>query len=444
MARGLHLISCYLPNNEFVDNFLASAAERLRGLDQEVLLLTTYEPATDALQYIRVPFELDGYLELAHATGECGGGLLPTALRDAESAWVHRPLSGNRHSAALSACGHFFGRLLDDMEPDTVSVWNAALPQGRLLQTACLARGIPCFGTERGLFPETMMLEAREVGAQSELVLSPVLRSALRAAPAQPKRLAEIRAHYAQRDFSRYPAQPRRSGAELRARAGIPTGARCMVLVLSGAAGHWLPRSLPGMRFSSPWFDSAQSALAALLAAMPQDAFLIVQDHPVDHGHWTPAAHPRLRHLRGEHLGSLFDASDLLAFLGATTVQHEALLTDKPLLLLSRSQLSGLGAAYEFGGDALAELIGRAFERQDHAAQADVVERYVPFLFEHALFGLTGSPARQSAQDFADHLAALNSAHAVPAQKRIERWVANASQDMLRRAERTAATAFTT
>ncbi|MBN9460997.1 MAG: hypothetical protein J0H00_07195 [Burkholderiales bacterium] len=430
MPRGLHLASCYLPNDRFVDAFFTDLASGLARLGQEILLLPTYEAGIDGIQHVRISYDLAGYTELTHARAGPASGLLPDAFGDLEAAWSHRQIGAADMAEGIGACAAFFARLLDEMEPDSVSVWNPAVPQGRLLQMACLARGIPFFGLERGVFPETIMLESREVGAQADLVLSPALRSVLRDAQPRRDRFEEIRLHYRQRDFSRYPMSPARGRSEFRRETGIPEGARLVVLVLSGAAGHWAPRSMHGSRFSSPWFESAQEATDALLEALPDDVWLAVQDHPVDFGRWSPKPHPRLRHVHRVHLQTLFDAADVLAFLGATTVQHEALLAAKPLVLLSRSQLSGYGLAYEHRGGDLAELLDRALRHEARATHAEAATRYVPFLFDHLLFGPPGGPARQVPADLARHLAGLEAAHCASADLRIERWLNRAAADL--------------
>lgn len=430
MSRGLHLISCYLPNNAFVDGFFAAMADELRTHDHELLLLPTYAPASDALQFIQISYTLGGYHQLARTRAAAEPGLVPAAFGDAETAWTRRATAPADARAAVATCSAFFGQMLDELEPDSVSIWNPTVPQGRLLQMACLSRAIPCFGIERGVFAETMMVESREVGAQADVALNPALRSLLAASRADQERLQQIRGYYAQRDFSRYAMAPACSAAELREDVGIAPNARVVALMLSVAAANWNPQTLPGMRFNSPWFASAQQAVDALLAALPSDTYLLVQDHPLDRGHWKPTPHPRMRHVRGVHLQSLFDAADALAFLGATTVQHEALLTDRPLLLLSRSQLSGQRVAYEYRGTDLPGLVQRALKHEDRSSQREAVARYVPFLFDHLLYGPHGSPTRHSAADLARHLAGLESSHTAPVPERIERWLSAAAADL--------------
>ncbi len=429
MNCGLHLLSCYLPRDPFVDGFVSDLSAEMAGRGQRLILLPTYDPLTDDPEFIKISYTLDGYRDLARG-GDATAGLLPEAFSEVEAAWTHKPVGVEEHRAAVSACSGFFGRLLDELEPDTVLIWNPTVPQGRLLQLACLGRAIPCFGIERGVFAETMMVESREVGAQADIALNPALRSLLASSPADQARFEAIRQYYAQRDFSRYAMAPRCGGPEFKQGIGLPADARVMVLMLSVAAANWLPRSLPGARFTSPWFASAERAVEALAAVLPADTYLVVQAHPVDHGHWSPPSHPKVRHVSGVHLQTLFDAADALAILGATTVQHEALLHEKPLLLLSRSQLSGQGVAHEYAGRDLPELVAGALARSVLPAQCEAAARYVPFLFDHLLFGRDGSPARQRPGDLARHLASLQSAHDLDVDARIERWLAAAAADL--------------
>lgn len=430
MPRGLHLASCYLPNDGFVDAFFTDLASGLARLGQEILLLPTYEPGIDGIQYVRISYDLAGYTELTHARAGAASGLLPDAFGDLEAAWSHRQLGAADMAEGIGACAAFFGRMLDEMQPDSVSVWNPSVPQGRLLQLACLARAIPCFGIERGVFAETLMVEAREVGAQSDIALNPSLRSALLRAPVNHAYLKRIRTHYGKRDFSRYAAAAACSGSELRSELGIPDQARVIVLMLSLAAANWLPRSMPGARFNSPWFGTAQQAVDALIDALPDDAWLIVQGHPIDDARWAPVPHERLRHVRRRHLNTLFEAADALAFLGATTTQHEAALTGKPLLLLSRSQLSGLDVAYEYRGGALQPLLLSALRHERRTEHSAALARYVSFLFDHVLYGRGDSPARKRPRDLAVHLAGLEAAHDASAGQRIEAWLAAAAMDL--------------
>ena len=193
MKRGLHLISCYLPNNPFVGAFFAALSDELHHHGQDMLLLPTYPPQTDALQYVQIAYTLTGFSDLSAPATGVESGLVPAALADAEAAWTRRRSTPTAHADAVATCTRFFGQLLDQMEPDTVSIWNPTVPQGRLLQMACLARAIPYFGIERGVFAETMMVESREVGAQADVATNPILRSVLASQPVSPARLDDIR-----------------------------------------------------------------------------------------------------------------------------------------------------------------------------------------------------------------------------------------------------------
>lgn len=434
-SRGLHLMSCYLPDHPFVDSFIAQMAAELGRHGHELLLLPTYEPSQPTVQYIRLPYALAPFRALSTATGSARG-VLPVALAEAEAAYQHLgdgpwddgSDAGKQFELDCAAASGFLGRLLDAMEPDTVSVWNPSVPAGRLLQLACHARGIPCFAIERGLLPDTMMLESVGIGAHSDLALNHALRSLLATQVEQPKRLAQLRAasEVRPRHASHAPLPP----AQLKRLLDVPPDSRLCVLFLSMSAANWTPRSLAGARFCSPWFSDAAEAAEALLAALPEDTYLLVQAHPIDQGRWLAPPHPRLRQVAGQHLQTLFDAADLLAVLGASTIQHDVLLTGRPQLLMSRSQLSGLGLAYEYRGDALDALVTRALSHADAAEQRSAAARYLPMLLDHFLFGCEGGLARHTAADLARHLAQLASGHGLSADARIARWLEAAAREM--------------
>lgn len=430
MSEGLHLVSCYLPNDPFVDRFFGELSTSLSAHGQRMILLPTYQPDGDDLEHVRISYTLNGYGHLIGRSADSTFGLLPPALIDAEIAWTGRRLDRTVIEDGLARCSAFFGRMLDEMEPDTVSVWNPSVPQGRLLQLAAIARGIPCFGIERGVFADTIMLDAREIGAQSDVGINPSLRSALLGSAPDRGRLQQIREHYRQRNGSRYTTENIFDVSKLRGELGVPKKARIVVLMLSLAAANWRPRSMSGMRFNSPWFATAQQAVDSLTESLPDDTWLIVQGHPLDEGRWTLRPHPRLRCVHRLPLTTLFELADVLAFLGATTTQHEALFTPRPLLLLSRSQLSGLGMTYEYRGDDLGRLLQSALRHERRVQQIEAQQRYIPFLFDHVLYGCADSPAAKRPEDLAAHFAGLEAAHDKPVDQRLEAWLAAAAADL--------------
>ena len=430
MSGGLHLVSCFLGGDPFVDRFLGDLHDALDARGDRLILLPTYEPAPALPQHIRIAYDVAGFRDLAPSDPGDFARLLPTALAQAQAAWSQAPVDADDFLASASACSRFYGCLLDELEPDTVMVWNPSVPQGRLLQMACLARALPFWGIERGVFGQTLMVESLEISAQSDLVMNPTLHSMLQRCPEQPERLAAIRQHYAVHDQSRYPAAQRRSAQALREALGLSATTRIAVLMLSAAAANWAPRALPGARFNSPWMASAEQAVRQLADALPDDTVLVVQGHPIDRDTLTLGDDERVRLVHGEHLHTLFDAADVLVFLGATTVQHEALLSGKPVVLLSRSQLSGQGVAYEYRGGDLGALLARALPDLDQSAHLRAISRYVPALFDHALYGGDGSPARLRAPDLATHLGNLVAAHDTDIDTRIQRWLDRASQDL--------------
>jgi FMN phosphatase YigB (HAD superfamily) len=405
------LLSCYLPNDPFVDAMLEALDRQLEQRGVTLIVLTTFKPAHDRFRYLQVPYLLAGYSELAVPPDAAAVNRYPRGYLESDAMWqgIRSPHSAT--ARGLAVCDAFYRRVLETLEPDSVFIWNPTVPAGRLLQSLCSVYTIPSYGIERGVYPETMMIDHLGIGAMGDLNLDFALRQHARSATINSDALAQIRDYYAGRGAGKYKAKhAETSPDQLRARNGVPAGKRLVTLFLSAAAS-WAPRSLHGSRYSSPWFADATAAINALLEATGEDTHILVQDHPLNRKTTVMPQHPRLSVSEGEPIRTMLAASDAAAVLGATTVQHEALLTDTPVVLLSRSQLSGKGVCYEYDGGALDALLESAIARDGWEARREQIARYVPFLFDHVLIGQPGGLARTTVLDLAEQIAAMTSPH---------------------------------
>jgi FMN phosphatase YigB (HAD superfamily) len=414
------LLTCYLPNDPFVDEVLETLDRRLAERGVTLIVLTTYAPKHDRYRYLQVPYLLAGYSTLAVPPDNTAIGRYPRGYLEADARWQCATSPSAHTARGLGVCDQFYRRVLDTLEPDCVFIWNPTVPAGRVLQSLCSVYTVPAYGIERGVYPQTMMVDHLGIGAMGDLNLDLAVRQHARRAPLRPDVLQTIRDHYAQLNAGKYAAKKSEAGPEeFRRRHDVPENSRIISLFLSAAAANWSPRSLHGARYSSPWFADAAEAVQALVDSTPEDVRILVQDHPLNRNTTVLPTHPRLVVCDGEPIRSMIGASDLTAILGATTVQHEALLMDAPVLLLSRSQLSGKQVCYEYDGNDLAGLVQRAMRREDWAKRREEIARYVPFLFEHVLLGLADGPARTTVDDLATHVAAMATPHAHTIEERV-------------------------
>ena len=401
--------STFLPLTDDWAEFWTDLRHRLQQRRIELLLLPTTSSDRIDFPFIRIPYQLSGFADLISPRPTWSAIPSATALLDSDAAW-----SGNSGPIAdaplgLQVCRDFYRAILDILRPSSVLAWNPTVPQSRVFLAEATERGVPSWGLERGLLPNTLMLESRSVSALTDLSLSPALRSTLRAHVADPERVTLIRSHYLSSLPTKYPSRDHCDGASMRRRLGIPPDASMFCLFGSAEAANTTPRSNHERRLTSPFFANLPTAAAALHDALAVDAnrWLVIQTHPIDRPHLTLSPGPRLVVTDAENIHSLLAATDVCAVLGCSTVQFEALIHEKPLLLLSRSQLSGTSVAYEFRGGDLSPVVEAAARRKDWKERRCAADRFLDFTCEHFLYGYRGAPVRHDLDSLCDLLADL-------------------------------------
>lgn len=399
--------STFLP---LTDDWVGLWADLRRSLRQrriELLLLPTTSSDSIDFPFIRIPYLLSGFADLISPRPRSPARPSATALLESDAAWSGNSTPSADAALGLQVCRDFYRAVLDILRPSSVLAWNPTVPQSRIFLAEANERGVPSWGLERGLFPNTLMLESRSVSALTDLSLSPALRSTLRAHLVGPERVTQIRSHYLSSLPTKYPSRDHCDRASMRRQLGIPPDAQMFCLFGSAEAANTVPRSNHERRLTSPYFANLPTAAAALYDAIAVDAnrWLVVQAHPIDRPHLTLSQASRLVVTDAENIHSLLAATDICAVLGCSTVQFEALIHEKPLLLLSRSQLSGTSAAYEFRGGDLAPAVEAAAHRKDWDERRRAANRFIDFTCEHFLYGYRGAPVRQNLEDLCDLLA---------------------------------------
>lgn len=326
--------------------------------------------------------------------------------------------------AGLNAFRAYACALLSDLQPGFVLAADDTLCQTALLQRLCAEAHVPVAIYERGLLPETLMLESRGIQAWSDLRMHWLARQMPAADPA---RYAAIRDYYLSRKPQKYDQPDFGGGGEaLRRQLGLQ--AQQVVVFLGGGyeANGQAAQSPNYARLFFTGFPTTQSALMALWQVVekrPHTA-LVFKPHPLDPEPYTVAEIEGVRVVRDVNVHALIDAADVVAA-QFTTLQFEAALYDKPVLLLARSAWWGRGAAYEVDGpEALSAQLEAALERRDWARHQANAQAFLSWIMDHFLIGCTEAvPTRAHLDDLAAFIArnALDARGLPPA---MERWAA--------------------
>ncbi|HEY3862818.1 MAG TPA: hypothetical protein VGO59_13115 [Verrucomicrobiae bacterium] len=410
-GKPLCLATCFLPMDERNCVWWRRLEAELAARGWELVLIGTEMPADRGLRVIQVPLWLQGYFNHYHVPDAriILEPSLAKTLAERDRTWSEQSGKGiQEFLGGVGACQHVLRMLLRELQPSAVLVFGCGLPQSVILQHLSWQHGLPCWILERGLLPGSLMLEMNGHGAQTELNWSFALRRAALASQetdlffkAQESLRSRLQVNYKQAEYLDAAAFARKFNPERR---------KVVALLLQLDAGACLtPREHNISRVHSPGYASSADAIERLGGAVAREtgALLLVKPHPTDRADYSHLQSERVRIVRDINLHNLIEAADAVACMTSTT-QFEALLYEKPLLLLARSPLAGKGAAYEaITTKQLTGALRQALAREGFAERMEAGRRFLTFVLKHFTIALSDQlPAGSSLGDFAQFLAA--------------------------------------
>jgi CDP-glycerol glycerophosphotransferase (TagB/SpsB family) len=160
---------------------------------------------------------------------------------------------------------------------------------------------------------------------------------------------------------------------------------------------------------------------------------VVFKPHPIDTDPYVLANIQGIRVVRDVNVHALIDLADVVVA-QFTTLQFEAALYDKPVVLLGRSAWWGRNAAYEVNtrGE-LIPALQAALARKNWTTRAANARAFLTWTMEHFHIGCTETvPARRTLRDFAKFIAetSLDARHLPPLEDRWE--AAEAMMEQLR------------
>ena len=418
MNRNACLAACFLPLNEENCSWWLRLQEELAARDLDLVLLSTAPAADERLRVIVVPLWLQGFAKAYGATENYATieAPLADALARRDRSWLGQDGADlAEFKTGVIACQEVFRALFEELQPALVLAWGNSLAQSVVLQQLAAQQGRPCWVIERGMLPGTLMIEMAGQGGQTELNWSFNLQNAWRNsedislfAAAQEICRRSRSTKYAQADFLVPEIFHEKFNPERKPLVAL--------LLQHDAASCLVPHDFTGAKIHSPAFPSSTDAIAQLgAAAREANCKLIVKPHPIDQTDYSTCENPSVSVVRDVNLHSLIGAADVVAAM-TSTAQFEALLHEKPLLLLARSALADKGVAYEVKSPAqLRPMLRAALSRENFAERQVNAKRFVSFLLQNFSVSLSDEiPTGSTLADLAKFLA-QNAVAAAPA-----------------------------
>jgi hypothetical protein len=376
-----------------------------------VLLSSTTSEEPLPFPVISIPYLLRDFVGMFPAAGN--GGHVSAGdleLLQADSARANHSYAPNDALAGLFACRTFLANLLDTLQPGYVLTWDTTSPLAQILQSLAREAGLPVQGLERGLLPETLMIESRGIQGYSDL-RTHWLAQDIPEAAANPAAFERIRNYYLSSKPQKY-AQPEfgNGGSALRQNLGL-NGKKIIAFLGHYDAGGLVPKNSNQRRYNSPVYDSTAEALTAVgdILARDTNVAVVFKPHPMDSDPYVLANIQGIRVVRDVNVHALIDMADAVVA-QFTTLQFEAALYDKPVVLLGRSAWWGRNATYEVNSKAeLLPALQAALTRKNWPARSANARAFLTWTMEQFHIGCTDTvPARRTLRDFAKFIAATS------------------------------------
>lgn len=336
--------SCFAFSDPRCVRFFNHLGEALVERNVQLVVLATRDVPDLEFPQLQIPYAslaFDNLIQLPnltpfHAT---------EPISASERAWTGCVTHADSWARATAKCEWFYQVVAEELRPCGALLWNATHPNSRIGRNVMQVNDIPTWCIERGQLANTYQVQTGEVNAWDDTQAVFSVHSALAMDLARQTSVAfeAARALSLSGPVGRYKPNSPSEQSQLPSSAG-PT-----LLVLTSALGSSIePVSVRSINLSQPLWNGLQEIVDALDAALPGNATILFRDHPINRDViGSPLRLPaRFIEVADAPIADLMEHSDRVACIGTTTLQYEALLRDKPLLVLGRSLATSAGAAY--------------------------------------------------------------------------------------------------
>jgi len=393
--NNLCLATNYLLMTESTRRMWIDLDRHLEEFGSRLVLMSTIVPETPfPFPVIPIPFLLRDYAGMFPRAGVAGGNV---SAGDMEFLRTDRIRSNHAYPSGealqgMFACRELLTTLLDTLRPGYVLTFDPTLPSAQMLQSLARESGLPVQGIERGLLPETLMIESRNLQGYSDL-RTHWLAQEMPSSAFDPAAYERIRSYYVSRKPQKY-EQPEFGGGGKTLRQSLGLEGKRVIVFLG--------------RYNSPFLDSTADALTAVADILPRNSGVAVvfKPHPLDADSYAVAKVQGVHIVRDMNVHALIEMADVVAT-QFTTLQFEAALYEKPVVLLGHSAWWGRNATYEV--DALTDVsaaLDAALNRQDWNIRQANAHAFVTWMMDQFLIGCSENvPARRKLHDFAGFIA---------------------------------------
>lgn len=308
---------------------------------------------------------------------------------------IPRSLSGIPH------CMHVARQVMASLKPSIALIWSSGVyPVSRVWHDIARQMGIPAFCLERGFLPGTWMVDAGGMNAQGDMRAHPVVRRMLLQHRSTERIDAYRRWHSTVRP--RKYGRPGDGAASVRKALGVK--GRLVVIVGGLDCAGLKPRTTIGARLNSPGYHDSLDVVRAVERALEGEPHLhiVFKAHPGEQANIKTSEIGSVKVVRDIDSIDLVQAADVVVA-GLTGLGFETLLLQRPLVLVARSAIQGVGAAYEaLNPEELATALRTAL-REGAAEKQHKADCFLDSLLTYCLYGTDDGVPALPLSDLVEH-----------------------------------------
>lgn len=406
------LMSCTLPIDDNMAKVWNQLAAELKRNKLRLIMLTPTINEGINFEYLKIPFSLDEFNELdVFLNNELLIDENYTALTHAqrEIEWFNKNSKDwFKHYAGHFKCREFFRSIIQITNPSAVIAWQNSLPQSNILKRLAEEYSIPNLIMERGLLPDTFMLESKGNVALSDMVNNFSLRKII-SGNKDDTLYENIKNFYRTNQPFKYAQKNYHESLEKLNEILISDKPLVVYFAnVDSSVGIFPEDSNLSYRTSKAFHNSLAVIKKISETACEKNINLIIKLHPHDNSDYSSYKNENTTILRDFNYQLLMEKGDVLAF-SCTTLQAEALLYEKPILLFCNTELTGYNIAYEVGDEKdLPNILDMAFTKTGFDEKLANSKKFIHWISQNFLFAYyDDSPVINGLRQLSDFISSV-------------------------------------
>lgn len=363
-------------------------------------------------QILRIPSSLSEYSsEEMYWSYQCTTKDSHTSrlLKVHEHWWGQSDKRSHASAQIVFNCTNVAEKVLIAIRPSIAFFWSSGIyPTSQIWHDVARQMGIPSFCLEQGFLTGTWMIDLGGMNAQSEMLIHPLIRKLLLTHTQTEK--AEIYRQWYQANNPRKREILNKENCSLRR----THEAKSKIISFFGSLdnGAITPRNILGSEINLPGYADSKDVVRAISNACKSiegDFEIIFKPHPGEKSNYTSEYLYTARIVNECDPIDLILASDIVIS-GISTISFDALLNNRPLILVARSVLIGTDLAYEaLKPEELKDTILKALDTP--CSSTNLFNCFIDGLLSYTHFSLNPYVPALPIEELAQHCIQLRAIH---------------------------------